>query len=196
MLNSRLWTWQTSCSMVTLLMVVEVQFGLVEIGDYFQNFTCFAEFPLSTRTSLSLSHSWYYGNSVSFHKLSWCLLMVTFRTLNPFSRVTNDLLFQWLHSEEWESSRDLSCELEPCMFDHILLKIVHYIVNLSKIFARKENPKSMHMDPISSITSAIRVKLKDGNTDILVPLRLPCGNSPCPNEFFWCHTWQLTWCLP
>ena len=45
-------------------------------------------------------------------------------------RVTHDLSFPGATSEESINSRVIKEELEPCMFGHTLLRIIHYIVNI------------------------------------------------------------------
>ena len=108
-------------------------------------------------------------------------------------RITHDLSFPGAHSEQSVNSRVISENLEPIMFGHCLLRVIHYIVSLrakfpnSKIFIRKEDLKSayrrMHLNPSSGVKSAVRVKFPDGKWYILIPARLPFGGSPCPNEF-------------
>ena len=44
-------------------------------------------------------------------------------------RVTHDLSFPGAVSDESVNSRVLSYELEPCMFGHTLLRIIHQLVS-------------------------------------------------------------------
>jgi hypothetical protein len=107
-------------------------------------------------------------------------------------RVTHDLSFSQAVSGESLNSRVQKEELEPCMFGHTLLRLVHHIVHLrseypgKKIWLRKEDFKSayrhMHLNAKTAFQTSVRVKLK-GKYYILVSLRLPFGGSPCPSDF-------------
>jgi hypothetical protein len=107
-------------------------------------------------------------------------------------RVTHDLSFAQAVSGESLNSRVNKEELEPCMFGHTLLRLVHHIVYLrskyptKKIWLRKEDFKSayrrMHLNAKTAFQTSVRVKLK-GKFYILVSLRLPFGGSPCPSDF-------------
>ena len=107
-------------------------------------------------------------------------------------RVTHDLSFPQVISGESVNSRVQKDELEPCMFGHTLLRLVHHIVYLRQkypnkiIWLRKEDFKSayrrLHLNAKTALKSAVRVKLK-GKFYILVSLRLPFGGSPCPSDF-------------
>ena len=110
----------------------------------------------------------------------------------PKLRVTHDLSFPGLFSGESVNSRIVDDNLEPIMFGHCLLRLIHYIVNLrsrfpsKKIWIRKEDFKSAYrrtnLNGKACFQSAVRVKIK-GNWFILISLRLPFGGSPCPNHF-------------
>ena len=107
-------------------------------------------------------------------------------------RVTHDLSFPQEISGESLNSRVISDDLEPCMFGHTLLRLVHHIVHLrqkypkKKIWLRKEDFKSayrrMHLNADTALQASVRVKL-NGKYYILVSLRLPFGGSPCPSDF-------------
>ena len=108
-------------------------------------------------------------------------------------RITHDLSFPGATSQESVNSRIIEDDdMEPCMFGHTLLRVIHYIVNLrsrhpdKKIWIRKEDLKSayrrMHIDSPSAFASAVRVKLKQ-TWYILLSMRLPFGGSSCPREF-------------
>ena len=107
-------------------------------------------------------------------------------------RITHDLSFPGAVSDESVNSRVIKDNLEPCMFGHTLLRVIHYIVNLrarhprKKIWLRKEDFKSayrrLHTRARTASRSAIRVKIK-GIWYIILSLRLPFGGSPCPNDF-------------
>ena len=107
-------------------------------------------------------------------------------------RITHDLSFPGKTSNESVNSRSIPTDLEPIMFGHTLLRIIHYIVNLrkrypeKKIWVRKEDIKSayrrMHLNSTSAFTSAVRVKIKQ-IWYILLSIRLPFGGAVCPSEF-------------
>ena len=107
-------------------------------------------------------------------------------------RITHDLSFPGKISNESVNSRSIPDDLEPCMFGHALLRIIHYIVNLrkrhpqKKIWVRKEDIKSayrrMHLSSESAFTSAVRIKIKE-IWYILLSIRLPFGGATCPSEF-------------
>ena len=107
-------------------------------------------------------------------------------------RVTHDLSFPGQYSGESINSRVIKEVLEPCMFGHALVRIIHYIVNTrsrfpnKKIWIRKEDLKSayrrMHLNAETSFQSAIKIKIR-GKWYIFISARLPFGGSPCPNDF-------------
>ena len=107
-------------------------------------------------------------------------------------RVTHDLSFPGAHSLESINSRVIKDSLEPCMFGHALIRIIHYIVNIrsrypsKKIWIRKEDFKSayrrMHVNAETSFKSAVCVEI-NGKNYLFLSLRLPFGGSPCPNDF-------------
>ena len=107
-------------------------------------------------------------------------------------RVTHDLSFPQEVSGESINSRVKQDELEPCMFGHTFLRVIHHIVYLRQkypnkiIWLRKEDFKSayrrLHLGAKTAIKSAVRVKLK-GKFYILISLRLPFGGAPCPSDF-------------
>ena len=107
-------------------------------------------------------------------------------------RVTHDLSFPQAVSGESLNSRVEKDQLEPCMFGHTLLRLVHHIVTLrskypaKKIWLRKEDFKSayrrMHLNATTALQASVRVKM-NGKFYILVSLRLPFGGSPCPSDF-------------
>ena len=110
----------------------------------------------------------------------------------PKLRVTHDLSFPGAYSNESINSRVLKDQLEPCMFGHAFIRIIHYIVKTrsrhpdKKIWIRKEDLKSayrrMHVNAKTSLKSAIRMKV-DEAWFIFISLRLPFGGAPCPNDF-------------
>ena len=107
-------------------------------------------------------------------------------------RVTHDLSFPQEISGTSLNSRVVDTELEPCMFGHTLLRLVHHIIKLrneypkKKIWLRKEDFKSayrrMHLNATTALQASVRVKLL-GKYYVLVSLRLPFGGSPCPSDF-------------
>ena len=113
-------------------------------------------------------------------------------TFDPKRRVTHNLSFPGFYSEESINSRIQKENLEPIMFGHALLQIIHYIVNLRSqfpkkiIWVRKEDFKSAfcrtHLNGQSTVKSAVRIKI-DGIWYLLISLRMPFGGSPCPNHF-------------
>ncbi len=110
----------------------------------------------------------------------------------PKLRLTHDLSFPGAISAESINSRIDQERMEPIMFGHCLLRIIHQIVALrrkypsNKIFIRKEDLKSayrrMHLEAKSALRSAVRVKLNDV-WYVLISLRLPFGGSSCPPDF-------------
>ena len=110
----------------------------------------------------------------------------------PKLRLTHDLSFPGAVSEESINSRIDRERMEPIMFGHCLLRIIHQIVALRekypdrKIFIRKEDLKSayrrMHLESKSALRSAVRVKM-NGVWYVLISLRLPFGGSSCPPDF-------------
>ena len=107
-------------------------------------------------------------------------------------RVTHDLSFLGATSRESLNSRVIETELEPCMFSYILLRLIHYIVNLrrkytqTRIWLRKEDYKSafrrLHLHPSTEIQAAVTVEINQ-HRYIAIPLRMPFGGAPCPSEF-------------
>ena len=107
-------------------------------------------------------------------------------------RVTHDLSFPGESSGESINSRVDKEILEPCMFGHSLLRIIHYIVNLRRrhpnrrIFIRKEDYKSayrrVHTAALTAKRAAVQLTINEV-AYVLISLRLPFGGSPCPNEF-------------
>ena len=113
-------------------------------------------------------------------------------TFAPKMRVTHDLSFPGAASDQSINSRVVEDTLEPCMFGHALLRVIHRIVHLRKmhphmkIYIRKDDAKSayrrVHLNAHTSFQSAVQIEI-DGNAYILLALRLPFGGSPCPSEF-------------
>ena len=107
-------------------------------------------------------------------------------------RVTHDLSFPGAFSQQSVNSRVDKDVLEPCMFGHTLLRVVHRIVHNRIrhpnriIWLRKEDFKSayrrLHLKASTAITSAVAIEMK-GDNYILIPLRLPFGGAPCPSDF-------------
>ena len=113
-------------------------------------------------------------------------------TFEPKKRLTHDLSFPGSYSGESVNSRVDEDSLEPCMFGHALLRIVHTIVRMRQkypdkiIWIRKEDVKSayrrMHMSATSALQAGVQIEI-EGNHYLLISLRLPFGGSPCPSEF-------------
>ena len=113
-------------------------------------------------------------------------------TFAPKARLTHDLSFPGFTSEESINSRVIEDNLEPCMFGHALLRIIHRIVHLRTmypntiIWIRKEDAKSayrrVHLNASMAFKSAVQLEIEKINY-ILLSLRLPFGGSPCPSEF-------------
>jgi hypothetical protein len=107
-------------------------------------------------------------------------------------RVTHDLSFPGAVSHQSVNSRVEKADLEPCMFGHTLLRVVHRIVHSRLrhpnkiIWLRKEDFKSayrrLHLKASTAITSAVAIEI-EGDDFILIPLRLPFGGAPCPSDF-------------
>jgi len=107
-------------------------------------------------------------------------------------RVTHDLSFPGGVSGESVNSRVDVSQLEPCMFSHVLLRLVHYIVNLrrrhvgTRIWLRKEDFKSafrrLHLTANSALESSVIVEIKNIKY-FIISLRMPFGGSPCPSVF-------------
>ena len=110
----------------------------------------------------------------------------------PKQRVTHDLSFPGIKSGHSVNSRVIDESLEPCMFGHAFLHIIHKIVQLrqtypnKRIWIRKEDAKSayrrMHVSAATALKAGVQLKI-DGITFLLLSLRLPFGGSPCPAEF-------------
>ena len=85
-------------------------------------------------------------------------------------RVTHDLSFPQAISGESINSRVKKEELEPCMFGHTFLRLIHHIIYLRQkypskiIWLRKEDFKSayrrLHLNAKTALKSAVRVKLQ------------------------------------
>ena len=113
-------------------------------------------------------------------------------TFAPKLRVTHDLSFPGESSELSINSRVAGEALEPCMFGHALLRVIHRIVHLRqlhpnrKIWIRKDDAKSayrrIHLNANTSFQTAVQIEI-EGVKYILLALRLPFGGSPCPSEF-------------
>jgi hypothetical protein len=107
-------------------------------------------------------------------------------------RITHDLSFPGVVSGESVNSRVDKEQLEPCMFGHTLLRVIHSIVHFrqkfpqKRIWLRKEDFKSayrrLHLKAETAIKSAVRLTMNDSDF-ILVSLRLPFGGAPCPSDF-------------
>ena len=107
-------------------------------------------------------------------------------------RVTHDLSFPGSESKESINSRVIKDKLEPIMFGHALIRVIHYIVNLRrrhptrKIWIRKEDFKSayrrIHLRASTAKQAAIKIII-NGVSYVMISLRLPFGGSPCPADF-------------
>ena len=110
----------------------------------------------------------------------------------PKKRITHDLSWPGYVSKSSLNARIDKDELEPIMFGHCLLRVIHYIVSLrakypnKKIFIRKEDLKSayrrLHLNAKAAKRAAIRVKL-NGTWYVIISLRLPFGGASCPADF-------------
>ena len=110
----------------------------------------------------------------------------------PKQRVTHDLSFPGECTGESVNSRVLVEELEPCMFGHMMSRLLHYIISVRKrypnvrIWLRKEDFKSayrrVHLNAATAWKSVVRMTI-EGNDLLLVSLRLPFGGAPCPADF-------------
>ena len=110
----------------------------------------------------------------------------------PKMRVTHDLSFPGAVSAHSVNSRLLDSDLEPCMFGHALLRLIHRIVHLRqlypkrRIWMRKDDAKSayrrVHLNVATVFQTAVQLVLA-GVQYILLALRLPFGGSACPSEF-------------
>ena len=110
----------------------------------------------------------------------------------PKKRVTHDLSFPGVVSEQSINSRILEDHLEPCMFGHALLRIVHRVIHLrllypaTRIWMRKDDAKSayrrVHLNATTVFQTAVQLVIQ-GIHFILLALRLPFGGSACPSEF-------------
>ena len=107
-------------------------------------------------------------------------------------RITHDLSFPGKFSKSSINSRVKLDTLEPCMFGHTMLRIIHKIVQLraihpkKKIWLRKDDTKSayrrMHLNERIVFKTGVQIQTKDAKY-LLLSLRLPFGGSPCPSEF-------------
>ena len=103
-----------------------------------------------------------------------------------------DLSFPGGVSGKSVNSRVDESQLEPCMFSHVLLRLVHFIANLrrrhvrSRIWLRKEDFKSafrrLHLSANSALESSVIVEIKNIEY-LIISLRMPFGGSPCPSVF-------------
>ena len=110
----------------------------------------------------------------------------------PKLRVTHDLSFPGQASNESVNSTVVDEVLEPCMFGHTMLRIIHRIVHLRKlhpqkiIWIRKEDIKSayrrIHLSSETAVKTSVQLEI-DQLKLLLISLRLPFGGSPCPSEF-------------
>ena len=110
----------------------------------------------------------------------------------PKMRLTHDLSFAGATSGESINSRVQKENLEPCMFGHTLLRLIHKIVQLRArfpdkiIWIRKEDAKSayrrIHVNANTAVQAAVQLTI-DNEDYVLISLRLPFGGSPCPAEF-------------
>ena len=107
-------------------------------------------------------------------------------------RVTHDLSFPQAISNESVNSRTDKDLLEPCMFGHALLRVIHNIIHLrqhhpkKKIWIRKEDFKSayrrIHLNANTVIKSAVQLEIEQINY-VLLSLRLPFGGAACASDF-------------
>jgi hypothetical protein len=107
-------------------------------------------------------------------------------------RVTHDLSFPQAFSNESINSRTDKDQLEPCMFGHALIRVIHSILHLrqkhpnKKIWIRKEDFKSayrrLHLNANTVIKSAVQLEINETNY-VLLSLRLPFGGSACASDF-------------
>ena len=107
-------------------------------------------------------------------------------------RVTHDLSFPGIKSKESINSRMDKSKLEPVMFGHCLLRLIHQIVSLrkrypnKKIWIRKEDLKSayrrLHLRASSALKSAVRVKMNKV-WYIILSLRITFGGTSGPADF-------------
>ena len=110
----------------------------------------------------------------------------------PKRRLTHDLSFPGIVSNESINSRVLDDKLEPCMFGYTFLRIIHKIVQLRKrfpdktIWIRKDDTKSayrrIHISADTVVQCGVQLKIDEVDY-LLLSLRLPFGGSPCPSEF-------------
>ena len=107
-------------------------------------------------------------------------------------RVTHDFSFPGIKSKESINSRMDKSKLEPVMFGHCLLRLIHQIVSLrkrhpnKKIWIRKEDLKSayrrLHLRASSALKSAVRVKMHKV-WYIILSLRITFGGTSGPADF-------------
>ena len=110
----------------------------------------------------------------------------------PKRRITHDLSFPGQSSNSSINSRVVEDVLEPCLFGHAMLRIIHWIIHLrslhpsKKIWIRKEDAKSayrrMHLHAKTVTRTGVQISFENFNY-LLLSLRLPFGGSPCPSEF-------------
>ena len=87
----------------------------------------------------------------------------------PKKRITHDLSFPGIFSEESTNSRVIKELLEPCMFGYTFLRLIHKIVQLRNkypkkiIWIRKEDAKSayrrIHLHPRSSFQVGVQIEI-------------------------------------
>jgi hypothetical protein len=131
--------------------------------------------------------------------------IVTQSTINekgeiiPSNRVTHDLSFPGKFSYESINSRTQMKELSPCQYGHMLLRCIHYIVQLRianpnlPIVMQKADFKSayrrVHLNAATASQCMSQIKHPDHPHIVLLPLRLTFGGSACPSE--WCVVSEL-----
>jgi len=111
----------------------------------------------------------------------------------PSNRITHDLSFPGKISGTSINSRTLIDQLEPCVYGHMLSRIIHYIVACRlknptiPIVLQKIDFKSayrrMHLNASIATQCLAQTSIDDINF-VLLPLRLTFGGSACPAE--WC----------
>ena len=107
-------------------------------------------------------------------------------------RVTHNQSFPGASSHESINSRVIDESLIPCMFGHMHLRCIHYIVGCrlrhpkTKIFISKVDWKSayrrQHYNGRTATKSLTQVII-NGMTFLLMALRLTFGGKPCPSEW-------------
>lgn len=110
------------------------------------------------------------------------------------NRITHDLSFPGKFSGESINSRTNLDELVPCNYGHMLVRCIHYIVQLHlnhpnlPIILQKVDFKSayrrIHLNANTATQCMTQIQLPTGKQLVLLPLRLTFGGSACPAE--WC----------